>query len=76
MQKLINVVALLSGLVSASLVGAAGYVYVNRVSIVESATEKVTAAATEAVAGAIPGMLGDSVPSLPAATGPAIPTLK
>ena len=77
MQKVINVLAVLSFLGTASIVGASSYVYINKNSLVEQATEAVTKAATEAVAGALPGMLDELVPELPelpSATGGAVPT--
>ena len=76
MQKVINVVALLSGLVSLTLVGTTGYVYLNRDSITERAVEKVSKAATDAVTKALPGIVDKAMPEvekLPSATGGAIP---
>ena len=75
MQKIINVIALASGLVSLSVVAGAGYLYVNKDTLVENAREKVTTAVTEAVSGALPGLIDASMPELPTTTGPAIPTL-
>ena len=40
MQKIINVVAIASGVVSLAVVGVGGYVYVNQESIIESVKEK------------------------------------
>ena len=73
MQKVINVLAVLSFLGTASIVGGATYVYLNREAIAEDAKEKVTKAATEAIAGALPGMLDAATPKLPEATGGALP---
>jgi hypothetical protein len=76
MQKVINVVALLSGLVSLTVVGTTGYVYLNRDSITERAIEKVSKAATDAVTKALPGIVDKAMPEvekLPSATGGAIP---
>ena len=39
-QKIINVVAIASGVVSLAVVGVGGYVYVNQDSIIESVKEK------------------------------------
>lgn len=75
MQKIINVIALASGLVSLSVVAGAGYLYVNKDTLVENAREKVTTAVTEAVSGALPGLIDAAMPELPTTTGPAIPTL-
>ena len=73
MQKLINVLAVLSFLGTASIVGGGAYVYLNREAITEDIKGKVTKAATEAIAGALPGMLDAATPKLPEATGGALP---
>jgi len=76
MQKLVNLIALLSGLVSLGIVGGGAYVYLNKDALLDSAKEKVAAAATEAIAGALPGMIDAAMPELPempGATGGAIP---
>ena len=62
MQKLVNLIALLSGVVSLSVVAGGAYVYINKDAMVERAKEKITAAATEAIAGALPDMLGNTAP--------------
>ena len=73
MQKVINVLAVLSFLRTVSIVGGGAYVYLNREAIAEDVKEKVTKAATEAIAGALPGMLDAATPKLPEATGGALP---
>ena len=73
MQKLINVLAVSSFVVSASIVGGGIYVYLNKDAMIESAKEKVTKAATEAIAGALPGLIDAAMPELPGVTGGAIP---
>ena len=73
MQKLINVLAVSSFVVSASIVGGGAYVYLNKDAMIESLKGKIAAAATEAIAGALPGMLDAAMPELPGATGGAIP---
>lgn len=76
MQKLINVVALLSGLTSLGVVSGGVYLYTQKDVLVENAINKVTKAAIEGVSNALPGML-DSVipkpPELPKQTGGVIP---
>ena len=57
MQKLINVVALLSGLTSLGLIGGSAYLLLNKDALIEQAKSAAAKAATEAVAGALPGML-------------------
>ena len=70
MQKLINVVALLSGLVSLSVVGGGAYLYLNKDVLIERARKNATEAVTKAVTEALPGMVDAAVPELPKATGP------
>ena len=73
MQKLINVLALSSFVVSAAVVGGGTWLYLNKDGLVESAKEKIATAATEAIAGALPGMLDSAMPEMPKATGGVIP---
>lgn len=79
MQKLINTVALLSGLVSLSVVSAGSYLYLNKDAIVEDARRKVTAAITVAITDALPGMIDAAlpeppeIPEIPKQTGGPIP---
>ena len=73
MQKLINVLALSSFVVSASVVGGGVYVYLNKDAMIENAKEKITNAATEAIAEALPGLIDAAMPEIPGATGGAIP---
>ena len=75
MQKVINVLAVLSFLGTASIIGGGVYVYLQKDALIESAREKVAKAAAEAIAGALPGMLDAAVPKLPEATGPALPMM-
>jgi len=72
MQKVINVLALLSFAGTASIVGGGAYVYLNKDSIIENVKNQVAAAAGEAITGAIPGMIDGAMPELPGATGGAI----
>ena len=74
MQKVINVLALSSFVVSAAIVSGGVYVYLNKDAMMESAKEKITKAATEAIAGALPGMLDAAMPELPEVTGGAMPS--
>jgi hypothetical protein len=74
MQKLINVLAVLSFIGTAGIVGGGTYVYLNREAIAENAKEKVAKAATEAIAGALPGLIDSAMPSMPEVTGPALPS--
>ncbi len=69
MQKVINVLAVLSFVGTAGIVGGGSYVYLNKDSIIENVKGQVAAAAAEAISGALPGMLDSAMPELPGATG-------
>ena len=73
MQKVINVIALLSGLTSAALIGGAGYLLMNKDAMIEDVRKNVTNAAVEAVTNALPGMLDSAMPELPEVTSPDLP---
>ena len=73
MQKVINVIALLSGLTSLAVLGGGAYLYTQKDALVQGAVSKVTEAATEAITKALPGMLDASMPELPGATGGVVP---
>ena len=75
MQKVINVLAVLSFVGTAGIVGGGSYVYLNKDSIIENAKNQIAAAAGEAIAGALPGMMDAGMPELPDATGGAIPAM-
>ena len=75
MQKVINVLAVLSFVGTAGIIGGGTVVYLRRDAIAESVKERVAKAATEAIAGALPGMLDAAMPELPNTTGPAVPFL-
>ena len=66
MQKLINVLALSSFVVSLTVVGGGVYLYTQKDAIVDRIQTKVM----DAVTGAVPDMLGGS---LPKTTGSALP---
>ena len=73
MQKVINVLSIVSFIGVAGIIGGGAYVYTQRDALIESAKGRIAAAATEAIAGALPGMLDAAMPELPGATGSAIP---
>ena len=73
MQKLINVLALSSFVVSAAVVSGGTWLYLNKDVMVEEAREKIATAATEAIAGALPGLIDAAMPEIPKTTGGAIP---
>ena len=73
MQKVINVLAVLSFVGTAGIVGGGAALYLNKDSIIENVKNQVANAATEAIAGALPGMMDSAMPELPDATGGALP---
>ena len=73
MQKIINVLALLSFAGVAGIVGGGTYVYLQRDAIIDGVKEQVTKHATEAITNALPGMLDSAMPELPGMTGGALP---
>jgi len=81
MQKLINLLALASFGVSAAIVGAGAYVYLNKDAMIEAAKEEAIKQVTATVTEALPGMIQGAMPKMPSATGnvieskPAIPGL-
>ena len=74
MQKVINVLAILSFLGTTSILATSGYVYWRKDAISEQVKENITKAATEAIAEALPGMMDAALPELPNTTGGAIPS--
>ena len=75
MQKVINVLAVLSFVGTAGIVGGGTAVYLNRDAIIENVKGQVAGAAAEAIAGQLPGMMDAAMPELPSATGGAIPSM-
>ena len=73
MQKVINVLAVLSFVGTAGIIGGGTVVYLRRDAIIEQVKENVAKAATEAIAEALPGMMDAALPELPETTGPALP---
>jgi len=77
MQKVINVLAIASFVVSGAVVGASVYAYLKLPTLIEEAKKK----AIEEVTGALPGMIQSAMPSMPGSTGdvlnvkPSIPGL-
>ena len=69
MQKLVNVVALLSGLVSLGVVGGGAYLFLNKDAMIEDVRIKATEEITKAVTEALPGMIDAAIPEMPSATG-------
>jgi len=70
MQKIINAIAVASGVVSLTVVGAGLGIYLNKDAIINSVKEK----ALETVTGNLGGAFSDSLP-LPDRTGNVIPKM-
>ena len=66
LQKIVNGIAIASGLVSLTVVGVAGYVYIRKDAIIENVKGKVM----ESVMPSIGGGLSDMIPE---STGPVMP---
>ena len=64
MQKVINLLAITSTVVSAAVVGTSAYLYMNRDTIIDGVKEQIM----EQVTGALPGAIGGAMPGM---TGPA-----
>ena len=74
MQKIINVLAIASTLVSAAVVGTGAYVYVNKDAIIESVTEKALGAVGGgAIGGALGGLGANDLMPTPQAAAPDAP---
>tara|TARA_B100000902_G_scaffold89844_1_gene93593 strand:- start:431 stop:670 length:240 start_codon:yes stop_codon:yes gene_type:complete len=73
MQKIINVFAITSFVVSGAVVGSGAYIYFNKDAILDGVKGKITEAVMGSVGGALPGAIGDAMPSLPPTTGNALP---
>ena len=69
MQKIINGIAIFSGVVALSVVGVGGYVFIRKDAIIDSVKEKVMEAVMPNIGGgitdAIPKMTGDAIPNVP-----------
>ena len=68
MQKIVNAIAVASGVVSLTVVGAGLGVYLNKDAIINNIKEK----ALESITGSLGDTLGDSLP-IPDMTGDVIP---
>ena len=70
MQKIFNAIAVASGVLSLTVVGAGLTVYLNKDTIINNIKEK----ALEAVTGGLGDAIGDALP-IPDTTGDVIPTI-
>ena len=69
MQKIVNGIAIFSGVVALGVVGLGGYVFIRKDAIIDSVKEKVMDAVMPDIGGgitdAIPNMTGDAIPNVP-----------
>ena len=68
MQKIVNAIAIVSGVGVLAIVRAGGYLYLNKDALIQKAKGQIL----EQVTGSLGSVLGDSLPD---ATGPALPEL-
>ncbi len=74
MQKVINVLALLSFVGTSAIITGGGYVYLNKDSIIANVKSRMTEAIGEAITDALPIALDAELPeALPQTTGGALP---
>ena len=74
LQKIVNGIAIASGVVSITVVGVAGYVYIRKDAIIENVKSKVMESVLPAGIGGLGGAgLGLPAPSSPAPAEPSLP---
>ena len=76
MQVLINSIALLSGLVSLTVVSGGAYLYFNKDAIIDNVQESAVKYATELIIEELPSMISSAmpeIPKVPTETGEVIP---
>ena len=66
MQKLVNAIAIASGVGILAIVGAGGYLYLNKDALIEKAKGQILEQVTGSIGGAVTG-------AIPDVTGPALP---
>ena len=79
LQKIVNGIAIASGVVSIAVVGTVGYVYVRKDAIIENIKGKVMESVMPNIGGgimnAIPDFTGPAAPLNPQADAPSSPTM-
>ena len=77
LQKIVNGIAIASGVVSITVIGIGGYVFIRKDAIIESVKGKVMEAVSDKLGGALGGGLGLPAPSNPIAApdSPSIPSV-
>ena len=64
MQKIVNAIAIASGVVSLTVVGLGGYVFIRKDAIIESAKERIQNAVLGSITPDLGGIAGDAIPDL------------
>ena len=70
MQKIVNGIAIASGIISLTVVGTIGYVFIRKDAIIENVKSKVMESVMGSVGDSLPDVMGDVLPDV---TGPAGP---
>ena len=70
MQKIVNGIAIASGVISLTVVGTIGYVFIRKDEIIENVKSKVMESVMGSVGDSLPDVVGDVLPDV---TGPAGP---
>ena len=70
MQKIVNGIAIASGIISLTVVGPIGYVFLRKDAIIENVKSKVMESVMGSVGDSLPDVVGDVLPDI---TGPAGP---
>ena len=70
MQKIVNGIAIASGIISLTVVGTIGYVFIRKDAIIEHVKSKVMESVMGSVGDSLPDVVGDVLPDI---TGPAGP---
>ena len=71
MQKIINTIAIASGVVSLTVIGLGGYVFIRKDAIIDGVKSKIIESVSGKMGDMLPGIVGGSIPD---ATGPALPS--
>ena len=74
MQKIVNVIAIASGVVSLTVVGIGGYVFIRKDAIIESAKERIQNAVLGSITPDLGGIAGDAIPDFTGGAAPLAPT--
>ena len=74
MQKIINVLAVTSFVVSGTIVGGGIYIFMNKDTILDDVKTKISKTVMESVTSSLPGLVDSAIPELPNATGNILPS--